>query len=474
LTNPSTNVEQHQRVGNAGFEFTSGLKVIKLVMWATLFLVFLTFILAVVQYVKNQPSPLANRPECPHDRDTVWIAGKYTNVPEFHDCQRLILKKASGLIYGELAAVFLGQKVIEGTASVVFKLDPSVLSVKIPTGGSSTAVPGVSAVGSFRLSDGVITTTAGGTATTQATTAVATPWVEVVTEGAYPSLGIGAGFNCMFIVEHKDAAGTVLKTDAKMVNVGADEIPCDTNSIVIAPGTTLSVFPNAAAPGATIPAATRWVWSPSDSTQLIGIPCASGWCDVGPHPGPPAAGAAFPQAVKGWYDEQYLADYTTGSGLVVSSVVGTVFPEPGLETRDSAYYSGTFKDAAHVAMTAALNKYESRYAFGNAAANGATSSMATVALCYGEREKCLPAAAPAGPQCVIPPQMPNLPADAAILHPWWARVTAPGGSKVNYFCTGYRGLPKDFKMPGVVRWRWRAKDETIWIPCAQGCCEVDV
>jgi hypothetical protein len=466
MTNPSTDATQDHGVGKAGFAFAASLKRLQAVGAATLLIVMATLVLAIMEYCRaSTGGPLANRPECPHDT-VVWIAGKYSKVPEFHDCQRLIVKSGSGLQYDKLAAVFLGQKVIEGTTSVTFKLDPAVMLLTVQGSGAGGGIRG-----SGPPIDIVVTISPGGKATLDTTTAVFTPWVEVVAEGTYSSLGINPGYNCMFIVEHKKSDGTVLKTDAKMVSVGTDE-SCENHKNDL--GTTLSVFANAAPPGAAIPAATRWVWSPWDSTQLIGIPCGATWCDVGPHAGPAAVGSAFPQAVKGWYDEQYLADYT-GSGLAVSSAVGTVFPEQGLDTRDSAYYSGTFKDVAHVAITAALSKYESRYAFGNAAANGPISSMATIALCYGDREKCPMPTAPASLHCdIITDQMAGLPLTAAIKHPWWARVTSPDGSKVNYFCTGYRGLPSDFKMPAVVRWRWRAKDETVWIPCAQGCCEVDV
>jgi hypothetical protein len=461
-------VEQRQPVGSRGFESASGLRLLSA---TTLMVVSASLFLALLQFFVHKSAISPDRPECPHDRDTVWIAGKYTNVPEFHDCQRLIVNNGASLKYGSLAAVFLGQDVIENRKSVTFKIAPTlaVLPILVPGSGgpgNRTAVP--------MIAGEVVVNTTPGSTTRDTTSAVATPWVEVVSEDAYPTLGIGVGYNCLFVVEHKKGDGTVVKTDAKMVNAGAKEKPCTAAGIQSATGTPLGLFANPTPAGAAIPAVTRWVWSPSDSTQLIGIPCGANWCDVGPHTGPNAVGSAFPQAVKGWYDEQFLADYTGGSA-VVSTAMGTVFPEPGLDTRDSAYYSKKFVVVAHVAMTAALAKYENRYAFGSGAANGPLSSMATIALCYGDRDNCLPATAPPSVTCKIAPQtMPNLPADAAVLHPWWARVTSPDGSKVNYFCTGYRGLPKDFKMPGVVRWRWRAKDETVWVPCAQGCCEVDV
>jgi hypothetical protein len=482
LTNPSTGVGQAS---------TTSLSAVQRVGIATLIIVSLSLILSVFQYFLAHPSGgpfTADKPECPHDRDTVWIAGKYTTVPEFHDCQRLIVKSSHALKYDSLAAAFLAQKVIEGRTSVTFNFDPTarvtrtivfgVSSQPAPSGGGSgnrVSVPGASTT-TFTVTttttESVTHTPPGGTSVTEATKGVSTAWVEVVADGSYPSLGIEPGFNCMFVVEHTNAGGAVLKTDAKMVKVGAVEQPC--TDVADQNGTVLGLFANAAAPGATVPAVTRWVWSPSDSTQLIGIPCGTTWCDVGPHGGPAAAGSTFPQAIKGWYDEQILADYSSTTGTVVSVVTGTVFPEQGLEARNAAFYTGMFKDVAHVAMSSELSKYESRYAFGHAAATDDTARMAKVALCYGEKATCIPTGAPPGVCKPAPQTMTGLPGDAPVAHPWWTRVTSPDGTKVNYFCTGYRGLPADYKIAGAVRWRWRAKDETIWIPCAQGCCEVDV
>jgi hypothetical protein len=30
----------------------------------------------------------------------------------------------------------------------------------------------------------------------------------------------------------------------------------------------------------------------------------------------------------------------------------------------------------------------------------------------------------------------------------------------------------DLHVPGTARWRWKARDETLWVRCAEGCCEV--
>ena len=55
--------------------------------------------------------------------------------------------------------------------------------------------------------------------------------------------------------------------------------------------------------------------------------------------------------------------------------------------------------------------------------------------------------------------------------PWWARVESPAGT--TYRCV-VRRKPMDPAAelpPGMVRWRWKLKDEGMWVRCPGGCCE---
>ncbi|MGH7615226.1 MAG: hypothetical protein ACREMW_14450, partial [Gemmatimonadales bacterium] len=74
----------------------------------------------------------------------------------------------------------------------------------------------------------------------------------------------------------------------------------------------------------------------------------------------------------------------------------------------------------------------------------------------------------------------GVPADTT----WWARIRGPktfwwmATPKWKYKCAK-RWDHKDLKdaagnpihIPGAVRWRWRANDETSWVRCDQGCCQ---
>jgi hypothetical protein len=34
------------------------------------------------------------------------------------------------------------------------------------------------------------------------------------------------------------------------------------------------------------------------------------------------------------------------------------------------------------------------------------------------------------------------------------------------------GIAGNYRIPAVVRWRWKPNDETMWVACPAGCCEV--
>jgi len=460
---------------------------------------------------------LANRPECPHEWGAAYdssqfeqpvalqfntpgevsIAGKYTNVPEYHDCQRLILHSNSAVgsagarTYGALAAVFLSQAIIEGGASTV--VQPDEISINLRTAPRTASRSSILADSIDKLTTLILDPTTAPTQVT-ATNPFGVPYAEVVSEGNYGILGIHVGFNCLYLKTH---ATPVPQFGALMVSFGQVEQPCDKPDLTaIIDMKPLKVEINSGGSGGTatapadIPRVARWDWDSRRNIHVIGLPCRQYWCDVGPFPDfegvPPRGhmgdGAPREKAIKGWYDEQLLADYAPGSGLSVSPVTGTIFPVAGIESRTALDYQTAasnvdiekrYLDVAHVALSGKLDKYINRYGFQASDASGPWNGMARVALCYGESSACIPSSAGSAPPCKIFPQKPGIAPDAAVNSPWWARITFRGNES-KYFCVAYRGHPSGFHIPGVARWRWRVDDETIWISCPQGCCEVDV
>src|SRR5688572_25823539 len=49
------------------------------------------------------------RPECGHDPEYDTIAGQYTPVPEYHDCQFLVKESDGALVYGKTTALYLSE-----------------------------------------------------------------------------------------------------------------------------------------------------------------------------------------------------------------------------------------------------------------------------------------------------------------------------------------------------------------------------
>ena len=167
-------------------------------------------------------------PECPHDWDfskirvldsmekpvplktfngSPLLSGPrlQTNVPEFNDCQRLIVGSGETARYDSLYAVFARESLDE------------TLDIKTPT-DKGAAVP---------LDDtlDIRTRTDTGTAVpivqTRIDTGTAVPMVEILSiGGTYSKLALKPGFNCLFVFEQGN------KWYARMVAFGPEEEDC--------------------------------------------------------------------------------------------------------------------------------------------------------------------------------------------------------------------------------------------------------
>lgn len=445
----------------------------------------------------SRPAPVADRPECPHDwagafgPDTHvvqvpgamsgWttsgdpqqflISGEITNVPEFHDCQRLVPNAEGARAYGRLAAVFARAR-----------LDSVVASLAGRGGrpGGAASAPGVAPSGD---------TTVPGAPSIRAV-------AEIASEGAYESLGIGVGFNCLLL----RFAGSA--TTARMIALGTDHT-----------GFSCVMLENAAPPpGATIrelqvlptefdrvPPVARWEWDTVANRQLIGVKCgAHRWCVVGPdappHPVPTRglAGAPRGMTAPGWYDEQSLAvPLTDGSApegasptLLPSGPFSTIFPDEALEQfRRDTYPRHEWIRAAHIAMPLDAPEYGAKLGLARTTVPLPAASLKglnQLQLCFGTVTSCKVREAdigdPVASGCTKSylAYVDSVPPDAKKL-PVWARIVPPGASpnspETRYHCVTLREH-LGVEIPAVVRWRWRADDETIWAYCPSGCCEV--
>jgi len=395
----------------------------------------------------------------------IAIAEFTSDIPEFHDCQKLIATDGKSYLR-QPTAIFAHQRL----AAQWDNLETMPLSSG-SSGGGGTA-PGTPG--------GVNTGAGSGNGST--TNAVAI--VEILNYGPdYAPLGIKTGFNCLFVA--RTAASPPNKYRALMVPVGTDE-SCTTPArfdTLLNHGKELTLrqtVPNLSPES--YPPVARWDWDKANDKQFIGVMCRQAWCEVGDGNFTTSANytGGRVRSVKGWYDEQRLAvTAADGESLVPSRIMGTVFPNSHLEAFTTTQFSGNWIEVASVALSTGSDEYQTKLNF---EASPATTAGNRVYLCSGmTRADCAPklntplthlSASPRAiwrlPTCTPPEE------GEAI---WWAKIrSARTGAEV-YRCVDRWAVPTDaanqgFKVPGTARWRWLLKDETIWQACIQGCCQV--
>jgi hypothetical protein len=397
-----------------------------------------------------------NRPECP-GLDTVVgipdtsasrrspigfvpqlsVPGPLTLIPEYHDCQ--VLEPSNPPQSSALIAVFAFSGLDTAFANPQAGI-PQAPSTIPPRPGSSTPI-GTRPVPPRPTGD-----------TTTVTTPSNPGYAYIVAEilsygGVYAPLAIRPGFNCLYLF-NQGAWGAV------MVHV-TDEKDCLTPyALTRTDGTILQTRPMVAtglSPGDYPPVA-RWDRD-SSGTFMIGVRCGAAWCTVSEKAVKPSApyaasGVTDPRKrrvreIKGWYDEQRLWSIDKGKWAHPTNNVGTIFADPGLDQRPLSDFET--KDgvlAAHVAMSNADAAYKRKLNFDQAGVGGEMNKI------YIRHD------ATAGPKSG-----------------WWAKIVSARGDVRDNFKVTYRhhGIP----IPGIVRWRWKWDDETVWIACVQGCCEVE-
>ena len=264
----------------------------------------------------------------------VFVPVDYGDIPEFHDCQRLLVNQAGTLQYGPTVGIFV--------------------------------------------------TTRDSTPPTAATPVIAV--VAHLDGPDYLGLGIYKGANCLFVT------GSAAGTNAIMVGpwpqyskcaLAADGTPdLNVTQKAAAHVTSLYVMDNSAqAATQVVPAVARWDFDSENQLNSIGLKCGNRWCEIGPK-APMNTTAMRPDAatnprtaVKGWYDEQRLAE-PLSKGTQLSTVTGIVVPDKDLAARDNNHYS-KFLEVA----TATLDGDYSEWL-----KNGANR----VELCAGTFQSCAP------------------------------------------------------------------------------------
>jgi hypothetical protein len=321
------------------------------------------------------------------------------------------------------------------------------------------------------------------------------PVAEVISNGDYAPLGIKKGFNCLILTWISPPTAVPISIADRRTAIKASYrawmVPVALESQCLTIQSTLAIPPSPGslqlavnaldvATGDKIPAVTRWDWDSVSQKQYVGMICPTGWCEFHQpkvnftssrlHTPPVSMSPnGYLLGQKPWYDEQVLADPKSGSsGLRPSQqrVLGTLVPVPGLETRDMNFYKTGWQDAAWVALDKDDENYKSKYGFQKNNPVLSDAGKTTVALCY--RQKATDTNCGTG--------IPTCEGNAKVLPDsglFFARISGVNNANPKYFCVAYRPSKNNLQPPGVVRWRWTLKDETIWIACPAGCCEVD-
>lgn len=403
---------------------------------------------------------MQGRPDCPYDTiSQLALPGPITNVPEFHDCQRFIVKKGlfnNVMRFGALYAIWVREK-----------LDSAVFPVPIAVGpGNIVNCPNQTLV---RDTSGLCVPLDSASSSVLASvtvTATAVPVALIYSYGGrYHPLAIESGFNCLYLYH---ASGDTMAWKAKMVPVVLEKdcfANVDPNAV-----TGSELFVRRSAPegysGIDYPPVGRWDQDPITGRYYASLRCSAAWCEIGPRafvssagytPAPGSAQHTRVVAIKGWYDEQHLA-FPSGSDLMPSDVMGTAFPDPMIDKLTLEDFDATqWIPVAYTVLSAGPTPYKEKL---NYTEGSYPSAMNTVQFCHGTKERCIPE-----------PIRSQLSCNVADQGEWWAMITAATQTEPAYRCVTYRAHP-GITMPGTVRWRWLASDETNWVKCPNGCCQV--
>ena len=462
----------------------------------------------------------ADHEECPHtvkiDSITVIsIAGPITNVPEFHDCQRVIVDGS----YGPVVALWVSARIdylftdMLRPVDAVLPRQPFARSVEQPT-TADTSTTVIEARNGQMVANNTFT---GGAVANPQTVIVRNPGEldsaatrlnlplnavpavqvynygdEVTTSGAtFPH-----GFSCIYLKVdlqaesgysawlHKDSRNECDK--ARESTRGLERLHVDK---FVADGPYVE---------ADYPPVTRWEWDEAGQQQVISVKCGAAMCRIGvpgamPRVHTPPAWAIGPTArvfeIPGWYDEQILSRTkpdtirkwqwkrfsfvrvpwrrVTVVMPVPSSVLGTVFPDFDLVMTSFADFHADSVRVSEVHLSAQSADYEKKFNLFAPTEGGF-----------------------AGQKWIRHNSDHLLPPDVHQDEDWTATIESANGAVTRHvvFRTDKKFLDylqsmivaldgaavEDYVMgvPGTSRWRWtELGGENEWEACTPGCCE---
>ena len=401
---------------------------------------------------------MTGNPECPHAwKDSARVPSVATwptvAIPEYNDCQRFIIEQNGVRHY------------TKGYFAIFSYPDTASLKARV------VPIPG-----------------------TTLTTGTPVAFIYADSE-SYDTMHITKGANCLYVYqettsgdwhawiapavrEQGQSVGCARRTDPRQVPPSAELVVHRSSATGLADDD----YPNVA----------RWDWDPRNHLQYVGIRCDGAWCDVGERhnfsPSPVHAGWGEGPShmkrrtveVKGWYDEQYLANCSPTGACHPTALVGTIFPDSALDTASvNTDYQPVFMRVARIGIdvdptapeavnaSTDLKLYESKYDYYRTPPHTLLNQLL---MCYGDAAHCIPPGVTV-PACGTAP-------DEVEHGLWWYEVI-PGGPNADKLKPKYGCYTKrapgggSVHIAGAARWRWVLKDETNWVRCVAGCCQVN-
>lgn len=456
----------------------------------------------------SPPEPAAFSPKCPEHLanwmaadsaegeirimpvGTIPASGALGDLPEVHDCQRLIRSEGSGQrSYGPLGVLFASQALADlfvgmaatGThyparaAATINSWPTGYPQLHLPAGWSCLYIVRMPVNPQLRMralrareDTAQIASLVARTLRESAHNAVDTALVWAGVRNATLALPSEPTpeepqFTHLAYVVEVDHPG---RCDAP----ASESLLAEAPSLAVAATSTAALAQSAQYVEGRARSAARWDgdFGHGGRSQHISIRCGEAWCDVMPldatGPVPDLLPDGFPAdamtGLKGWYDQQYLAvPGPTGTpGLVPGPTLATYAPVAGLSALTTEEFD-RWHVVGYIHLDGASPHYKEKL--------NLSEGLNTVSLHHGE----LAEGERPFNQCRGSVQG----SDDDQKHksdPWWVKIESPDGA-TRYFCS-YRhehSMPA-LSLPGFVRWRWMDDDEVTWQRCPTGCCPI--
>lgn len=415
--------------------------------------------------------------------NSIPASGDFGNLPEVHDCQRLITADDSGQkSYGPLGVLFASENLMglfgspapEGTqypvraAATINSWPDDYPALHLPPGWSClylVRMPQLTAMHrrlyEVRQDSLAVTRAVGEALRTHARTAVDSALVGAdlrdaaratreALESQEPRFSYVAYVLEVDYPERCDGpASAELLAKAPSLRVAATPVTALLDDRQFMDGRGFS--------------AARWDadFANGGHSQHISIRCGDAWCDVMPQdaagPVPDLIPEGLPHdaltALKGWYDQQYLAvpDPVNPGRLVPGPTLATYVPVSGIAGFALSDFK-VWKTVGYIHLSGASGYYKDKL--------NLSEGLNTVSLLRGP----LPSPLRPARECREPAKHnPD---------PWWVQVESATGEKSYYCSYRHQHAGGSNLLPGFVRWRWLDDDETTWQRCPEGCCPI--